>query len=156
MRENRRKTEGLCFHLQRGDRWPKCVSLDSAHSQSHRGRSHGKELRLSVATQSLQMHTQTYEYEFTLCSAMHHFNIQNICSLWLWKTIPPLSSSHEPLMRCTDAIQVSSCHSNCSPCPSVLHLNRFERPDTSKQTQTHNAWLSQYIKVQHMLFHNRH
>lgn len=75
---------------------------------------------------------------------MHHFNIKNIISLRLWKTIPhsPHSCScytythlsHEPLMLRSDAIQVSGCHSNCSPCPSVLHLNRFERPDTRKQT----------------------
>lgn len=98
------------------------------------------------------MCTRTRTFAFTLRSARCHFNIQNMSNFWLWGTIPSPSLltlllyiytnthlSHEPLSQCTDAIQVSGCHSNGSPCPSVLLLNCFKSPDIRKQTQKRNT-----------------
>lgn len=114
-------------------------SFDSTHSQSHWGRSQVERGSLWHQSQRRykRTHTHTNMREFSSCTAMHQFNILHFknthlkqsFSVWLCR-VYKYTHTHtfhtQPLVRCTDAIQVSGFHSNWSSWPSVLPVNSFE------------------------------
>lgn len=105
------------------------------------------EVRLSVATESEPHIDCTQTHTHTRTHRHLHYVLQGTNLIFKTLAIPgcdnqfPLSLSlspltlflyiytQEPQEQCTDAIQVSGCHSNGSPFPSVVLLNCFKIPD---------------------------
>lgn len=152
VRETGWETEDVCYvFLFRREKDDLNVSSLTALIHSHTERSQGRD---SVATQPVgmraHMHTHTHTNAFTLCSAMHHFDIPNISSqpmFLLYHTCKHISGATSALLsRFLVAIAIEAL----SLWPPTI-LNCFESPDISKQTPMHNTWQWQCVNGEHTM-----